>query len=58
MLDEKRLKEIEKRVRNYIDQNIFLTKQKIEHVAFFVKAKTSLQRAVQFNLEIKKILIN
>ena len=36
-LREKRIKEIEKRVKNYISKEVFLTKQRVEYVDFYIK---------------------
>jgi len=46
MLDEKRLKEVENRVKNYISEGIIKSKQPKKHVDFFLtNAKDSLRTA-------------
>jgi hypothetical protein len=43
MLDKKKLKEVENRVKNYIQEGIIKTKQRKEHVDFFLtNAKNSV----------------
>lgn len=81
MLDDKKLKEIQSRVKNYVSDGIIKTRGNKEFVDFFVnnsrdslnsanalfdlstdkdmqekKAKTSLERAKRFNIEIRKMI--
>lgn len=46
MLEEKRLKEVQSRIRQYLTDRVILTKQKAEDVDFFLRnAEDSLQSA-------------
>ena len=46
MIEEKRLKEVQSRIKQYIADRIIVSKQKVEHIDFFLKnADDSLQSA-------------
>lgn len=46
MIEEKKLKEVESRIKQYLSDRVIISKQKLEHVDFFLKnAEDSLQSA-------------